>query len=300
MKVVRSSSYVLIVPSLSSSSHVFASSYLQGINECVYVVRVFFGSFHRIGFPLTRCHVVTLIAYSVELFFRNSDYKTRSQSDNIVSSPHGFIVYWIIISKNIKKVTEIVDVKNWQRSSNGSNKFINSQHVLQSNERIVWVSLPENDEDEDLKEDEFKEEEDPQEEEDDMEVDIEQDEDEPELTYPYEEVDPLNPLPPVSESEPDDEIKVKNLNEHEDETVPVRVYEVDLGNEVRSSMEQGTVAMEKLVEKPGNTEDRVECKKLKKELEEARSVLTDPEDQAKMEMETPRSSGVNSPPNAHT
>ncbi|GJU16139.1 hypothetical protein Tco_1144105 [Tanacetum coccineum] len=29
------------------------------------------------------------------------------------------------------------------------------------------------------------------------------------------------------------------------------------------------------------------------------SVLTDPEDQAKMEMETPRSSGVNSPPNAH-
>ncbi|GKA08891.1 hypothetical protein Tco_0688222 [Tanacetum coccineum] len=33
---------------------------------------------------------------------------------------------------------------------------------------------------------------------------------------------------------------------------------------------------------------------------EATSVLTDPEDQAKMEMETPRSSGVNSPPNAHT
>ncbi|GJX21679.1 hypothetical protein Tco_0226124 [Tanacetum coccineum] len=33
---------------------------------------------------------------------------------------------------------------------------------------------------------------------------------------------------------------------------------------------------------------------------ENRSVLTDPEDQAKMEMETPHSSGVNSPPNAHT
>ncbi|GJR24301.1 hypothetical protein Tco_0972828 [Tanacetum coccineum] len=30
------------------------------------------------------------------------------------------------------------------------------------------------------------------------------------------------------------------------------------------------------------------------------SVLTDPEDQAKIEMESPRSSGVNSPPNAHT
>ncbi|GKA89530.1 putative reverse transcriptase domain-containing protein [Tanacetum coccineum] len=36
---------------------------------------------------------------------------------------------------------------------------------------------------------------------------------------------------------------------------------------------QGTVAMEKLVEKLGNTEDRVECKKLKKELEEARMKL---------------------------
>ncbi|GJU67224.1 hypothetical protein Tco_1253483 [Tanacetum coccineum] len=45
---------------------------------------------------------------------------------------------------------------------------------------------------------------------------------------------------------------------------------LDLGNEVRSSMEQGTAAMEKLVEKLGNVEDKVECKKLKKELEEAR------------------------------
>ncbi|GJR34630.1 hypothetical protein Tco_1210314 [Tanacetum coccineum] len=39
---------------------------------------------------------------------------------------------------------------------------------------------------------------------------------------------------------------------------------------------------------------------LKMNLPDHRSVLTDPEDQAKMEMETPRSSGVNSPPNAHT
>ncbi|GJW63488.1 putative reverse transcriptase domain-containing protein [Tanacetum coccineum] len=45
---------------------------------------------------------------------------------------------------------------------------------------------------------------------------------------------------------------------------------LDLGNEVRSSVEQGTAAMEKLVEKLGNAEDKVECKRLKKELEEAR------------------------------
>ncbi|GJW64246.1 hypothetical protein Tco_0116130 [Tanacetum coccineum] len=45
---------------------------------------------------------------------------------------------------------------------------------------------------------------------------------------------------------------------------------LDLGNEVRSSVEQGTAAMEKLVEKLGNAEEKAECKKLKKELEEAR------------------------------
>ncbi|GJS00698.1 hypothetical protein Tco_0317206 [Tanacetum coccineum] len=190
------------------------------------------------------------------------------------------------------------------------------------------------DEDEDPEEDEFKEE-DPQEEEDDMDVDVQEDENEPELTYPYEEVDPLNPPPPAFKSEPDEEIEVENLIEPEDETVPVSVYEVgksstapiprvdgdsllpsfmrrdidslfgrmvnfsrrlcgretahalvekkgkakdkfygklilELGNEVRSSVEQGTTAMERLVEKLGNTEDKIECKKLKKELEEAR------------------------------
>ncbi|GKF70556.1 hypothetical protein Tco_0203613, partial [Tanacetum coccineum] len=45
---------------------------------------------------------------------------------------------------------------------------------------------------------------------------------------------------------------------------------LDLGNEVHSNVEQGTTTMEKLVEKLGNAEDKVECKKLKKELKEAR------------------------------
>ncbi|GKA96433.1 hypothetical protein Tco_0818528 [Tanacetum coccineum] len=168
-----------------------------------------------------------------------------------------------------------------------------------------------------------------------MEVNIEEDENKPVLTYPYEEVDPLNPLPPASESKPEDVIEVENMIEYEDETIPASVHEVgesstapflqedsdglflglmrrdnnslfgrmaslsrrlygretmhalvekkgkakdeyygklilDLGNEVRSSVEQGTAAMEKLVEKLGNGEDEAECKKLKKELEEAR------------------------------
>ncbi|GJY12037.1 hypothetical protein Tco_0381346 [Tanacetum coccineum] len=152
---------------------------------------------------------------------------------------------------------------------------------------------------------EFKEEEEPQEEEDDMEVDIEEDENKPELTYPYEEVDPLNPPPPASESEPEDVIEdidgllpslmrrdinsffgrmaslsrrlcgremahalVKKKGKAKDEYYGKLI--LDLGNEVRSSVEQGTAAMEKLVEKLGNAEDKPESKKLKKELEEAR------------------------------
>ncbi|GJX06917.1 putative reverse transcriptase domain-containing protein, partial [Tanacetum coccineum] len=142
------------------------------------------------------------------------------------------------------------------------------------------------DEDEDPEEEEFEEEE-PQKEEDDMEVDIKEDENEPKLTYPYEEVDPLNPLPPASDSEHEDVIEVEDTVESEDKTVLASVHEIvkkkgkvkdeyygklilGLGNEVRSSVEQGTVAMEKLVEKLGNAEEKAECKKLKKELEEAR------------------------------
>nr|GEY59014.1 hypothetical protein [Tanacetum cinerariifolium] len=78
----------------------------------------------------------------------------------------------------------------------------------------------------DAGEEEFEEEEDPQEEEDDMEVDIKEDENEPELTYPYEEMDPFNPLPTASELELKDAIEVENPIKHEDETVPASVYEV--------------------------------------------------------------------------
>nr|GEV77658.1 hypothetical protein [Tanacetum cinerariifolium] len=81
-------------------------------------------------------------------------------------------------------------------------------------------------EDKDLEEDEFKDEEDPQEEEDDMEVDIKEDENEPELTYNYEEMNPINPSPPASESEPEDAIEVENLIEHEDETILASIHEV--------------------------------------------------------------------------
>nr|GFA03468.1 hypothetical protein [Tanacetum cinerariifolium] len=107
----------------------------------------------------------------------------------------------------------------------------------------------------------------------------------PDLT-PYEEVDPLNPLSPASESEPEDVIEVEDTVESEDETVPACVHKgkakdeyygkliLDLGNEVRSSVKEGTTAMENLVKKLTNgEEENAECKNLKKELEEARGFV---------------------------
>nr|GFB55191.1 hypothetical protein [Tanacetum cinerariifolium] len=212
--------------------------------------------------------------------------------------------------------------------------------VVEPNQRDDVLVVPEPvlvDEDEDPEEEEFKEEEEPQEE-DDMEFNIEEDDNEPELTYPYEEVDPLNPPPPASESKSKDVIEVKDTVESKDETVPASVHEVgkssnapflredsdgllpglmrrdinslfgrmtslsrrlcgremahalvkkkgkskdeyygklilDLGNEVRSSVDEGMVVMENLVKKLGNAEEKAECKKLKKELKEARGFL---------------------------
>ncbi|GJU28362.1 hypothetical protein Tco_1166983 [Tanacetum coccineum] len=45
---------------------------------------------------------------------------------------------------------------------------------------------------------------------------------------------------------------------------------LDLGNEVHSSMEEGAAAMENLVRNLSNAKEKAECKKLKKELKEAR------------------------------
>ncbi|GKC30649.1 hypothetical protein Tco_1037943 [Tanacetum coccineum] len=76
--------------------------------------------FLRIGFGSTiklvsfdESQVVTFNGKFVS-GFRNSDRRTGSQNDNTVDSPHGFIIYWIVILKNIKKVTEVIDVKNWR------------------------------------------------------------------------------------------------------------------------------------------------------------------------------------------
>nr|GEV40733.1 putative reverse transcriptase domain-containing protein [Tanacetum cinerariifolium] len=74
-----------------------------------------------------------------------------------------------------------------------------------------------------------------------MEVDIEEDENEPELTYPYEEVDPLNPLPSASESELEDVTEVENPIENEDETVPASVHEVGESSTIVIPQKNGNV-----------------------------------------------------------
>ncbi|GKD05846.1 hypothetical protein Tco_1180820, partial [Tanacetum coccineum] len=75
-------------------------------------------------------------------------------------------------------------------------------------------------------EEEFEEEEPQEKEEEDMEVDIGEEENEPELTFPYEEVDPLNPPPPASNSDSEDVVEVEDMVEPEDETVLASVHEV--------------------------------------------------------------------------
>nr|GFB62490.1 hypothetical protein [Tanacetum cinerariifolium] len=56
-------------------------------------------------------------------------------------------------------------------------------------------------------------------------------------------VDPLNPSPPASESEPEDMTEAENLIEHEDETVPASVHELR-SNKSRGITTEGTVEEE--------------------------------------------------------
>ncbi|GJW07280.1 hypothetical protein Tco_1569703 [Tanacetum coccineum] len=219
--------------------------------------------------------------------------------------------------------------------------------VVEPNQHDDVLVVPEpvlENEDEDLEEEEFEEEEEPLLQEDRSRVISDSahhqvDENDLELTYPYEEVDPLNPHRCLLSQEPlrmltdglmgnttvcatrmktvptcsmkvvshillsfffieDSDKSIAMVHDEGDinsalflvrmtslsrrlcgrETAHALVEKkgkakdeyygkliLDLGNEVRSSMEQGTTAMEKLVERLGNAEDKAECKKLKKQ-----------------------------------
>ncbi|GJT55575.1 hypothetical protein Tco_0990629 [Tanacetum coccineum] len=164
--------------------------------------------------------------------------------------------------------------------------YVDDVLVIEPNQHDDVPVVPEpvlENEDEDPEEEEFEKEEVPQEEEDDIEVDIEEDKNEPELTYPYKEVDPLNPLPTASESELEDSI-VDN-----DGLFPglMRRDINSLFGQMASLSRQlcsrktahalcvlvwskERLQWKKLVERLGNAKEKDECKKLKKELKEAR------------------------------
>ncbi|GJX45743.1 hypothetical protein Tco_0262419, partial [Tanacetum coccineum] len=100
----------------------FDSSFVEFIQPCFCFSNSeeFMNVFMRIGFGST-IKLVSLDESRVVTFngkfvsgFRNSDCGTGIQSDNTVSNPHGFIIHWIVILKNIKKVTEVIDVENWR------------------------------------------------------------------------------------------------------------------------------------------------------------------------------------------
>ncbi|GJW01623.1 zinc finger, CCHC-type containing protein [Tanacetum coccineum] len=98
----------------------------------------FINVFMRIGFGST-IKLVSFDESQVVTFdgkficsFRNCDCETESQSGDTVGSPHGFIIYWIVISKNIKKVTKVIDVENWRIDNSRVLRWIVSL--------IVWNS----------------------------------------------------------------------------------------------------------------------------------------------------------------
>ncbi|GJY38351.1 hypothetical protein Tco_0424715 [Tanacetum coccineum] len=135
------------------------------------------------------------------------------------------------------------------------------------------------DENEDPEEEEFEEEEEPQEE-DDMEVNIEEDNNEPELTYPYEECE--DETVPASIYEVGESSTAPFLREDSDGLLPGLIRR-DINSlfgrmaslsrrlrRLRSSVKERTAVMENLVRKLDNAKEKAECKKLKKELEEAR------------------------------
>ncbi|GJU63093.1 reverse transcriptase domain-containing protein [Tanacetum coccineum] len=74
-------------------------------------VRIGFGSAIKLV-SFDKSQVVTFTSKFI-CGLRNSDCGTGSWCDNMVSSPHGFIIPWIEIFENNKKVTEVVDVENW-------------------------------------------------------------------------------------------------------------------------------------------------------------------------------------------
>ncbi|GJZ40100.1 hypothetical protein Tco_0586663, partial [Tanacetum coccineum] len=101
------------IVTMAVSEHFLHTKPIIDFEEFVNVyVRIGFGSAIKLV-SFDKSQVVTFNSKFI-CSFRNSDCRTGSWCDNMVNSPHGFIIYWIEIFENHKKVTEVVDVKNWR------------------------------------------------------------------------------------------------------------------------------------------------------------------------------------------
>nr|GEX60847.1 hypothetical protein [Tanacetum cinerariifolium] len=125
--------------------------FLQGAGQIELGERIdseeFMNVFIRIGFGSTiklvsfdKGQVVTFNGKFVS-GFRNNDCEIESQSDNTVGSPHEFIIHWIVISKNIKEVTEVIDVENWQIENSRVLRWIVSLILLNSSASLMKSSI---------------------------------------------------------------------------------------------------------------------------------------------------------------
>ncbi|GKB10008.1 hypothetical protein Tco_0843931, partial [Tanacetum coccineum] len=145
------------------------------------------------------------------VFLKNLDYDASTRTSRLLVAI-GYIWKEKIIMANVIPPDHVDDLP-----------------VVEPNQLDNVLVIPEPvlvDEDEDPEEEEFEEEGEPQEEEY-MDIDIEEDENEPELTFPYEEMDSLNPPPPAFDSESSKYvIEIEETVEPDDETVPASVYEV--------------------------------------------------------------------------
>ncbi|GJR22471.1 hypothetical protein Tco_0970998 [Tanacetum coccineum] len=123
----------------------FDSSFIEFVQPCFCFSNSeeFVNVFVRIGFGSTiksvsfdESQVVTFNGKFI-CGFKNINCRTGSQSDNTVGSPHGFIIHWIIISKNIKEVTEVIDVENWQIDNSRVLRWIVS--LIEGNSSVLWT-----------------------------------------------------------------------------------------------------------------------------------------------------------------
>ncbi|GJS41179.1 hypothetical protein Tco_0566222 [Tanacetum coccineum] len=109
MKAVLSSSHVLIVPSLSLSSHVFAFPvFASPVSDRGNIIR------QTASFSVSLYLNISQDSKDFVNVFMNGDYGTGSHSDNTVSSPHGFVIHGIEVWKGNEKVMEVINVENWR------------------------------------------------------------------------------------------------------------------------------------------------------------------------------------------